>query len=170
MRWWQHVRVVHILLAAASLLLLSGCGGEPDAAPSALPPYPSTLSDASTPTEVAQVLIAALDAKDTETLTALVAAQHAADDIDQIYESHGRSHETSPEKAAHTLVAGWLLSYAWFDPGRTRVVSERIQGQTAVVQAEGMNPNTGHTRTLIIELVREDGVWKVIGGLKSREP
>lgn len=170
MRWHRLPPVVPVVLVAASLLILSGCGGEPEPAPSALPPYPSTLSAASTPSQVAQVLIAALDAKDVETLTALVAARHAADDIDQIYESHGRSHETPPERAAQTLVSGWLLSYAWFEPGRTSVVSEQIRGTTAVVQAEGLNPDTGNTRTLIIELVQEDGVWKGIGGVKSREP
>jgi len=153
------------------LLLLCGCGGgvETQSPSQELPPYPPSLSTSSSPTEVAQVLVAALDADDDRTLKGLVAAKHETDAINAIYEKHGREGSVSPNNAVNMAVAGWKLTYSWFRPGSTRIVSERLAGDTAVVEAEGVNPNTGRPRSLTIEMITEDNVWKVQAGLESAE-
>ncbi len=163
-------RTVSLLAGLAAAFLIAGCAGQPEEQSTAtLPPYPAGLSAASTPSQVATVLIQALDAGDKQTLLGLVAAKHEADQMDSIWRQHGRSHETAPESAAAMAVAGWVLSYEWFEKGATRVTGERVSGDTAVVEAQGRNPNTGRARLLTIELVREEGVWKVCGGLQSQE-
>lgn len=149
---------------------MAACGGGPaEESATAIPPYPARLSAASTPSQVGTVLIQALDAGDKQTLLGLVAAKHEADQVDGIYRQYGKSHETPPEKAAAMAVAGWVLSYEWFEKGATQVTQERVSGDTAVVQAQGRNPHTGRARLLTMELVREEGVWKVTGGLQSQE-
>lgn len=154
-----------------ALVAVCGCGGEEpgESGADAPPPYPASLSANSTPSQVAEVLIQGLDAGDQQLLAGLVAAKHEAEAQDEIYRKHGREHETSPADAARSLAAGWGMTYAWFEPGSTVVVSERITGDTAVVQAQGRNPTTGRPRELTIQMVREDGVWKAVGGLESRE-
>jgi hypothetical protein len=169
-RWRMHHLLLVSALCAACLFCACGRKGAGGESPEAsLPPYPPSLSAASTPSQVATVLVQALDARDKQTLLGLVAAKHEADQVDRIYRRHGRSHETAPEKAAAMAVAGWLLSYEWFEEGSTRVTGERVTGDSATVQAQGRNPNTDQARLLTVELVREDGVWKVAGGLRSRE-
>jgi hypothetical protein len=159
-----------LLVGLAAACLIAGCAGQPEKQSTpVLPPYPAELSASSTPSQVATVLIQALDAGDKQTLLGLVAAKHEADQVDGIYRQYGKSHETPPEEAAGMAVAGWVMSYEWFEKGTTHVTGERVSGETAVVEAQGRNPNTGRARLLTIELVREDGVWKVAGGLQSQE-
>jgi hypothetical protein len=162
--------VMVLVLGAA---LAAGCGGgngEEEQAAVTLPPYPSELSAASTPREVAQVLIRALDEGDGETLMGLVAVKSEVEAMDGIYRDHGREHETPPEQAATMVVSGWRASYAFYRSGGTRVVEERVRGETAVVTAEGSNATTGKRRLMTVDMIREDGVWKVQAGLESREP
>jgi len=59
---------------------------------------------------------------------------------------------------AGQTVSEWRGTYAWFQAGATRVTVERITGETARVEAQGVNPNTGRPRLLQIEMVREDGL------------
>jgi hypothetical protein len=164
------VRIAVLLTTFAAACLIAGCAAQPEEESTpTLPPYPAELSAASTPSQVATVLIQALDAGDKQTLLGLVAAKHEADQVDGIYRQYGKSHETAPEKAAAMAVAGWVMSYEWFEKGATRVTAEDVSGDTAVVQAQGRNPHTGRARLLTIEAVREDAVWKVTGGLQSQE-
>ena len=158
------------LFAFCCLPLLFGCGGGEEAEPeAALPPYPATLSAASSPSQVAEVLIQALDAEDGQTLLALVAVEHGGSEIDAIYQKYGRESDQTPEQVASLTISGWGATYAWFQKGSTRVTGERISGDTVTVEAQGINPNTGRPRLLQIEMVRENGVWKVKPGLQSRE-
>jgi hypothetical protein len=164
------VRIAVLLTTFAAACLIAGCAGQPEEESTpTLPPYPAELSAASTPSQVATVLIQALDAGDKQTLPGLVAAKHEVDQVDGIYRQYGKSHETPPETAAGMAVAGWVMSYEWFEKGATRVTGEDVSGDTAAVQAQGRNPHTGRARLLTIEVVREDGVWKVTGGLQSQE-
>jgi len=152
--------------------LLCGCGGEEadrEGTTSAPPPYPTGLSAASTPRQAAEVLIEALDQKNGQVLEGLVAARHEAEQVDAIYRRHGRRHQTSLIEAARLAASGWSATYAWFEPGTTKVTGELIQGETTVVEARGRNPSTGRPRLLVIEMIREDGVWKVKAGLESSE-
>jgi len=164
------VRVLAIL--AWSVVVLNGCGGggaKTEAASAVVPPYPATLSAQSSPSQVAAVLIQALDEANDPVLLGLVAVKHEVEAMDGIYRSHGKQHETSPPAAAALTVSGWKLSYAWYQPGATYVTRERIDGDTAVVSAQGLNPTTGRARELTIDMVWEDGVWKVAAGLQARE-
>ena len=162
-----------VMVLLLGVALAAGCGGgneEEEPAAQALPPYPSELSAASTPSQVAQVLIRALDEGDGETLMGLVAVKREVEAIDGIYRDHGREHETPPEQAAAMVASGWRASYVFYRSGGTRVVEERVRGETAEVRAEGSNATTGKRRLLTVDMIREDGVWKVGAGLQSREP
>jgi hypothetical protein len=164
------VSVLAVLLCW--VVVLGGCGGEgaeTQAEGKTLPPYPSALSAQSSPTQVAQVLIQALDEGNDQVLLGLVAVKHDVEAIDSIYRKHGKEHETAPADAAALTVSGWKTSYAWYQPGATYVAEETIEGNTAAVWAQGANPTTGRPRELTISMVWEDGVWKVAAGLQARE-
>ena len=165
--------VACLLLAVAA----SGCdrnndAGESTPAPrsgesaSALPPYPSGLSAESSPTEVAQVLIQALDADDNGTLLGLVAVNHEMAAVDAIHRKHGRRSRLKPESVSAMTAAGWRATYAFFQENETRIERETVKGDTAEVFAAGKTP-VGKARTLKINLLREGGLWKVRAGLES---
>ena len=160
-----------LLLAICSLPWMAGCGSEggEEETGSSLPSYPATLSADSSPRQVAEALIQALDAKDGQTLLGLVAIEHGGSEVDAIYQKYGRESEQTPEQVARLTISGWGATYAWFQKGATRVTGERIAGDTATVEAQGINPNTNRPRLLQIDMVRENGLWKVKPGLQSRE-
>jgi hypothetical protein len=118
---------------------------------------------------VAQVLIQALDDGNEAVLQGLVAVKHEMEAIDAIYKKHGKEHKATPSAAVAMTVSGWKMSYAWYQPGATHVRSERISGETAMVEAEGLNPTTRRPRELAVTMVREDGVWKAAAGLRARD-
>jgi len=162
-----------ILLLAA----ISGCGNEngdekssqaqsPKESASVLLSYPSSLSAKSSPSDVAKVLIEALDADDKETLLGLVAVNKGMADIEAIYRKHGRRSNLKPEGAVVMAVAGWQATYAFFEKNQTQVERETINGDTAEVFAAGKSP-VGKSCTLKIILLREEGLWKVRPGLES---
>ena len=160
-----------LLCAFCSVPWVAGCGGggSEEGAEAGVPSYPAGLSADSSPQEVAEVLISALDAGDGEALLGLVAIKHGISEIDAIYRQYGRESDMEPLEVARLAASGWGTSYAWFEAGATRVTGEWVTGDTATVEAEGVNPTTGRPRRLQIEMVREDGVWKVTSGLESRE-
>lgn len=166
------VGVSVVAALACWVAVLGGCGGESaemQAESQALPPYPSALSAQSSPSQVAEVLIQALDEGNDQVLLGLVAVKHEIEAIDSIYRKHGKEHETTPADGAALAVSGWKTSYTWYQPGATYVTGERTDGDTAGVWAQGINPTTGRARELTISMVWEDGVWKVAAGLQARE-
>lgn len=160
-----------LLLAICSLPWVAGCGsgGGEEETEASRPSYPPGLSAQSSPRQVAEALIAALDEGDGQTLLGLVAIEHGAGEVDAIYRKYGRESDKTPAEVARLTISGWGATYAWFQKGATRVTGERISGDTATVEAQGINPNTNRPRLLQIEMVREDGLWKVKPGLQSRE-
>ena len=169
---WCVVAVFAVFLCVfCSVLWMTGCasGGGEERTEAALPAYPAGLSAESSPQEVAEVLINALDEEDSQVLLGLVAITHAVGEVDAIYRKYGRESDTSPAAVARLAASGWAATYAWFQPGATRVTGERVAGDTAIVDAQGVNSSTGTRRLLQIEMVREDGLWKVKPGLQSRE-
>jgi hypothetical protein len=172
MSTWRVATVPVVLLwAMCSVLLVTGCGsdGGEEEAEAALPRYPPALSAESSPWQVAEVLIKALDEEDGQTLLGLVAIKRGSSEVDAIYAKYGRESKRSPAEVAGLAVSGWRATYAWFQAGTTQVTNESVTGDTAVVDARGVNPNTGRPRLLQVEMVREDGLWKVKPGLQSRE-
>jgi hypothetical protein len=112
------------------------------------------------------VLIKALDEGDERTLVGLVAAKAELKEIDAIYQKHGKRTTMTLEDAAKAAAAGWKLTYAFFQAGKTEVVRQVMGDDSAVVYAKGVALD-GKARTLKINLLREDGVWKISGGLHS---
>ncbi|NIM06474.1 MAG: hypothetical protein GTO55_08685 [Armatimonadetes bacterium] len=147
-------------------LIACGCGrsGESEKQGSELA-YPSSLSAASTPSEVAEVLIKGLDEGDTALLMRLVAIKAEREAIDAIYRQYGRHSEFDAEKTARLAAAGWGATYAFFEAGATVITEEEVTGDTATVYAQGMNATSGQPQTLIIRLLREEGLWKVRAGI-----
>jgi len=167
----------YLLLCFLVLAILWGCGenggngGTPSdpaterSAP-ALAPYPAGLSAESSPTDVATVLIAALDSEDKATLLGLVAVEHEVEAVDAIYRRHGRASRLKPENVAAMTAAGWQATYAFFKKNETKVERETVTGDKAEVFAAGKSP-LDKPCGLKIKLVREGGVWKVRAGLES---
>jgi hypothetical protein len=165
-----------MILCLVLLVFCMGCGkkegatspsSESGGAPaSQLPAYPSALSAQSTPEEVVQVLIAALDADDGQTLRDLVAVEDSFKDVSAIYEKYGKKSPMKPEDVAKLAAAGWGATYAFFQSGETQIQESTTSGDSATVIAAGKAPN-GDPRRLRIKLLREDGLWKVCAGLES---
>jgi hypothetical protein len=174
----ERIGTFAIVLAWAALIATAlGCGGggddgdeaSTDGAPTAVIDYPEELSAASTPTEVAEVLIRALDEGDNETLGGLVAAKAEAEAINEIFAKHGRRGNTRPESAAALALSGWKASYATFRKGETEVEREVVDGDTATVFAKGVL-RIGQPQRLKIRMLREgppEGAWKVRAGLQA---
>ncbi|MCJ7749481.1 MAG: hypothetical protein MUQ65_00045, partial [Armatimonadetes bacterium] len=115
------------LLAICCLPWTAGCGGGgQEETEAALPSYPPGLSADSSPRQVAEALIQALDAKDGQTLLGLVAIEHGGSYIDAIYQQYGRESDKTPEEVARFTISGWGATYAWFQKGATRVTGEQI--------------------------------------------
>lgn len=157
-------------------LVACGCGGGKDGPKeSEALAYPSSLSSASTPSDVASVLIQALDEDDTETLMGLVATKNEMAAIDAIYRKYGKKSPMTPGDAAAAAAAGWRATYAFFESGATQVADKRIEPpsadgvETATVTASGKNASTGEPRLLTIHLITEDDLWKVQAGLDSSD-
>ena len=157
------------------VIALAGCGGEDAEAPAVEPAagqvsaalaYPPALSEKSSPRDVAQVLIGALEANEKGTLAGLVAVKSATKEIEAIYRRHGRKSPMNEEKAAALAVSGWRATYSFLQAGETRVAEERITGEKAEVLADGKT-REGKPCRLKVVLVREDGLWRVRAGLES---
>lgn len=153
-------------VSLAATLIVWGCGAA-DRHPGAA--YPSELSPESTPKDVAQVLIQALEDNDKDTLLGLVALTAGREEFDIIYQRYGRENPMTPEEIGQLIAAGWGATHDFMQPGSTQVVEEEISRDKATVTAEARGRND-EPRLLKISLVREDGVWKILPGLESSAP
>jgi len=163
--------VAAVLLAAVGGSVGCRKGGKEGGAPSEaarVPPYPAGLSAQSSPEEVVRVLIRALEEEDELTLQGLVAVKAEVEAVKGIYSKYGRKSELGPAEVASITAAGWALTYGFFQPGQTAIESAEVQGDTARVFLAGKRGD-GKPASLKVELLREDGLWKVRAGLKSTD-
>lgn len=170
-------RLLASLLSLLVVLCVAGCGEtdtEDEATRNGQPaetiPYQDDLSADSTPLEVARRLIRALDKDDLATLEGLVAVKAEARDVQSLYAKYGREaglqQAVKPARIARMTATGWQLTYAFFRPGETTVEEASVDGRQAVVYARGTRRD-GRTASLRIEMVRENGLWKIRAGLKE---
>lgn len=164
--------VVGVFILAMVLLAagVSGCkksGEDQSSSPDAMPTeYPEGLSADSAVESVAETLIGALDGGDTEILKGLVAVKAETEAVEAIYRRHGRTSDMKPEQVEGMVVAGWRASYAFLQAGETVVDRTSVRGDTAAVFAS-VKRLDGTPGMLKIKFIREDGLWKVRGGLES---
>jgi|UniRef100_A0A7C3UW02 hypothetical protein len=151
-----------------SLLLISivGCPREKKKEPEKISAYGLTLTKNSPPKEVAGLLIKGLDNEDESLLVRLVAIKYEMREVEEILKSFSK--RLTPERVASLTASGWLLTYSFFLPGKTRIEEERIEGDSAYVYARG-EKRDGRMKTLEVKMVREDGWWKVTAGLKEED-
>jgi len=157
-----------------TLVLVSGCrrGGRSETAgggsqPSEISAYGITLTKESPPGKVAELLIKGLDNGDTELLKKLVAVKHETAAVDAIYGKYGKKSSITPDKAASLAVAGWKATYSFFKKGETTVTKTDLQGETATINATAKGGTNLEERHIRINLVMEDGWWKVTAGIKE---
>ena len=131
--------------------------------------YPAELSADSSPSDVAGVLIRALEEEDMATLLGLVAVKAESEAFEAIFRRHGREARTDYSRAAAMTAAGWGMSYGFVQNGSTEIVNESVDGDKAVVHATGTLQG-GDACKLRIKLVREDAVWKVRAGIETDKP
>ena len=143
-------------------------GAAEETTDSQIAPYPADLSPESTPEEVVQRLIRALEGEDKQTLLGLVAVEAEMKAVDDIYRRYGRRSPQKPAQVAALTAAGWGASYVFLQPGQSKVEESEVQGERASVFVAGIRRDGEDTR-LKVDLLREDGVWKVRAGLKALE-
>ena len=164
-------------LVLAGLGMTPGCGDRDKAAkpaptgnsadPASAPvQYPASLSAESSPKEVAAALVKALDSGDSATLLGLVALKDATQEVKAIYERHGRSSKMTPDSVARLTAAGWRATYAFLQKSQTVVEREEAGTNSARVFCAGRSKD-GKRRVIRIDMVREDGLWKVRAGLRN---
>uniref|UniRef100_A0A7C6ECP3 DUF4878 domain-containing protein n=1 Tax=candidate division WOR-3 bacterium TaxID=2052148 RepID=A0A7C6ECP3_UNCW3 len=167
------VRVIKIVIISILLVSLFGCGGKRKEAgqqnqPDTISAYGITLTKESSPKEVASLLIKGLDNDDEDVLTKLVAVKNEMAEIKKVFQKHGqRAKKLTPEDVASLTAKGWMASYAFLEPGWTKITDETIEGDRAYVYCVARNPK-GRERNFEIRLIREDGWWKVTAGLHSQ--
>ncbi len=154
--------IIFIVLAGLSV---AGCK-KTTRMPAEITQYGMTVTADSRPEEIARMLIAGLDNRDSELLGKLVAVQDARDEMVKILRRYRRSDKVTDEDAIKLTVAGWAATYSFYRPGDTGIVSETVDGDRATVIAAGRGKSTGESRTMTIELIREDGWWKVMTGIR----
>ncbi|MEO0131262.1 MAG: hypothetical protein ABIK76_06190, partial [candidate division WOR-3 bacterium] len=89
--------------------------------------YGITLTKESSPKEVANLLIKGLDNEDEELLKKLVAVDYETKEIEKIFKNQGKKAKINKEEVADLTVSGWLLTYTFFQKGKTRVIEEEIE-------------------------------------------
>jgi hypothetical protein len=66
--------------------------------------------------------------------------------------------KAAPPKEAHGL---FLLIKGLSDVRNVQVVKETVTGDSAVLEAAGDNASTGSRARATVQLVKEDGAWKI---------
>lgn len=150
-----------VIMAALSIV---GCGGKTPEIKE-ITGYGLIVNGDSRPGEIAALLIAALDNQDKELLGKLVAVDDAVNEMKKIYQKHPRKTPPTEENAIRMTVTGWQMTYSFFRPQETVVLSETMDENRATVTLNGRNKTTGQTRQISVNLLREKGWWKIRPGL-----
>jgi hypothetical protein len=152
---------VIVIIAALSIV---GCGGNTPEIKE-ITGYGLIVTRESRPEEIAALLIAGLDNQDKELLGKLVAVDDAVNEMKKIYQKHPRKTPPSEENAVRMTVTGWQMTYSFFRPEETVVLSETTDENRATVTLSGRNKTTGQTRQISVNFLREKGWWKIRPGL-----
>jgi hypothetical protein len=165
-----------IFAVVAAAAVLCGCGKttseiaeapQTKAEPAEISAYGIRLEKDSGPEDVSALLIKGLDNKDEELLKKLAAVEFAKAEIDGIFRKYGKKSDVTSEQAAEFAVSGWLLTYAFLKEGKTAIIQTEIEGGNAEVICSAENSATGEPRKLKIELLKENGWWKVKHGINT---
>jgi len=152
-------KVACLALSAVLVAFIGyGCGGE---SASVGAPYPSGLSAASSPEEVANVFIQALEGNSTDALLGLAAAKTEAKMRNEFFKSLGSDQTTTAKEQASTMVTDWGIAYGVFQKGSAKVADSETTGETAKVKVVGKKAEDGTPAEMAVRLIREDGLWKV---------
>jgi len=168
MRYFHSKSSLLIILPIFLLfLILSDCGKEEKKVTAAITySYPAALSESSTPSDVAQVLIKGLDEGDNKTLIGLV-AKESIEEIDAMTQKLRGNSKPKEGSGVAMIVAGWKMTCSFSQPSSTQVVNEDISGDNAIVYLLAHNATTGAEQHLEVKMVREEGLWKVKAGIET---
>lgn len=128
--------------------------------------YGLTLTRESPPEDVAKFLIMALDHDDVGLLCKLVAVEHESEELKKNLRVREGSVNFKAEDVESLVVAGWMATYAFFEKGQTFVTKVKTIDGECIAMARGVKP-TGE-KTMEIRMVKENGWWKVMGGLREK--
>jgi len=93
-----------------------------------------------------------------------------AGEVNMQFRAKGIERRVTPESAARAAAAGLRLSCILLDPNSARVAGGSTDGGCAVVQALGSHFDTGKPMTLELQMIREDGIWRVQKALAAPAP
>jgi len=93
-----------------------------------------------------------------------------AGEVNMQFRAKGIERRVTPESAARAAAAGLRLSCILLDPGHARVVGGSTDGGRAVVQVLGSHFDTGKPMTLELQMIRENGIWRVQKALAVPAP
>jgi hypothetical protein len=116
------------------------------------------VTAATSPTDVAQLGLSAIEADDVESLTRLVAAEHVKADVGSITQGRAafdKIKKNAPRLSAQAIATGFV---GMNPPFVARL--ESIQGTRATVVVSSSQGNQTHERNMY--LVREDGLWRLV--------
>lgn len=201
-----------MLLGTGLILLGTGCDGtdeqgqaattQPTTQPSAsalpeiptrLPRYPAPLSNKSTPTDVAKVMLRALRENDTDTLLGIVDATWASQAIEEPLKKRGMDEAPGPHQtlslgeAAAMALEFWRHNYAFLEPQTVEVIGADVEpdrekwdpvaeetvtihGREAIVRALGRSKESGKPVVMVIPMARTHSVWRVGPRLMFEKP
>lgn len=166
----------HVIAAATLVALVwwGGCASYSEAngrglvgigAARTVSAYGMTVTSKSSPMQVAELFVAGLDRRDENLVRQLIAAKAEEKKLADIM---GRRARVSAKDAMDVAAAGWIASYSYFEPNVSRVVSQSIHGNEATVEVTGVYGSAREPRTIEIHMVREDGLWRVVGGPRTK--
>lgn len=152
------------------ILIFSGCVSSKKEADILLPQeisgYGITITKASTPQDVARLLIQGVDNKDEALLAKLVAVKDGKKKTEEIFAKYGRREKWPYDAVAKTAASGWQATYSFYDKFKTRIIEEKIEGELAFVKAAGINRVSQQERKFEIRLIKEDNLWRVRMGIQ----
>jgi len=129
--------------------------------------YGITIDSTTEPMKIAEVLIKALDEENDSVLKLLVAVKSEKNAIKEIYKKYyQKPREMKDENIRKLVISGWMLTYSFFEKGNTYITGDKVGEDSAFVYASGLKIN-GERRNMMIRMVKEDGFWKVLGGIKE---
>ncbi len=119
------------------------------------------------PIKIAEILIRALDEENDTVLQKLVAVNTERTAILELYKKYSQKpKKISDENIRKLTSSGWLLTYSFFEKGNTYITGDKVGKDSAFVYASGLKVN-GERRTMVISLIKENGYWRVLGGIKE---